>query len=1620
MAEINPNPWRPRKISPFNAPKGPPGFLREAATQWTLGPINQGMFRATEILGNNPDPNFNPWDHLKGYEQYAGSLVWARSRAEMDAMKTRIRFNERERDVQARGQWGLTAALFGSLFDPINLVPIPVSRGLGVLKGGAVGAASNAALAAATEPVRIMADPTADWSEMAYSVGGAALFGAALGGLSGALGRNDLVQGRANADRLPGALAEIEGANIARAFDAAEENYDVVIGSTGLLEDGRYEGVKIEVVEVPSRQKEGPDGNLYHYDDSYGWVLEADRGRTDPRPVAPEIVEGLGVPERITKNRMTVDEAGLKDDFEKGRHLETPEGMTPLTRDDIRTPKEYVTFRQIEAVWKRREPKLPGETDLQWRDRVRQGALGELKASRAAATPAGISGRLLDKLNLSPVSSALAVFKGDNLMGDLALQLGGDYGWAIRANEFGYKTPPSLLLRAMRHNVVKNELVQALDAGWLKYAQRNTEARGKMFMNQNVSAAAEAMKANVKALTGNKVMTRKIFSEMAGRAVYTKGDFTHEGFTVTPEMREVAQAWTRIAQRYDAEARELGLFYDETALRRTAQVAGTKVADLQDRMAKWLWGETGEPEKLTPAIRVKVTQSDFVHPDSGIYDGFHGSPRGFTQFSKDKLGENTNAVSAKMGFFFSKTPDTANTYSEAIKLKQDAVIPRAIEEIDADMNTLEEAFRKKAADVFLSDGRGLALEDLYEQNALGNFVPLQNRPYPDLQDRLEPDVKEFNENMTGLHAELFTAEDFVWQTNVPEGSSVHPVKLIMRNPYVWDERGQTYRERKYSEVISTAKSLGHDSVIIKNTYDPGAGLEPGQAPPLDDLLIVFDESQIVSRFDAPRVAEAEAMGNREVEQVFTGATHEEAMARLLDANPDFDVNTLSPDARGFVLRSTAEAAQPPADPKLQKFGAEGEYAYFMDGTEISAEEYANEMMAYTQEIDAYRAQQREVGQRSARTFRSSDQLVKDRIDSLSGEQRRLYDDWQDQIDRLARTRDEAEAQLAVLKEQPHRFTDQYGEPEPFFARFWNHTAIGMERERFKRLLVSWYSKDNPIGAIERADQTIDRMLSSDTVEDMADGQVPGLPHLMKRKLDMPNSYRIDDPELGEIRADEFFNTDLEAVGEAYIRGMGHKIEAARMFGDAGLWSKMEDMEDHWRERFYRKAVKRGASQSELKALRGKWDEYKGWIELIRGGVLGGLKTRDPWAWDNKWARRLKNYQILTSMGKILLTSIPEAMRVPMVTGFKVAWKSLWLRMFSDLDQVRKNAEFSRLSGELFETVLNIQNARVMEINQPDPGGGGRTIDRLMERAVPSFLKLAGLTHWTQGLKDLTMLASQHTVMDMARKLDQGDNAFRLAAMGISKRDARLLAAMPVEETPNGLILPAVQNWQGADGRRARTLLLDAIHGEARRAIVTPGFSDKNLAFYGVLARKGKKIGETDLMTLPLQFMSYGMAASQKVLMSGLQGRDQSLYMGALMMMTMGMMSNYLKQPQTATMNKSLDEWLLEGFEASGVAGFWFSDLNQMIERYSHQAVGLRPTLGIDPRFGKTTFVGDVFDAAGPSLGTIADVVMAFTDPERSATNRAQAIRRAVPYNNMIWWGAITRDIAGAAGRSFQE
>jgi hypothetical protein len=75
------------------------------------------------------------------------------------------------------------------------------------------------------------------------------------------------------------------------------------------------------------------------------------------------------------------------------------------------------------------------------------------------------------------------------------------------------------------------------------------------------------------------------------------------------------------------------------------------------------------------------------------------------------------------------------------------------------------------------------------------------------------------------------------------GANVIPAALRYKNPMVYDFKGSAYRDQTYNDLVSEAKAKGHDALILRNTFDPGAGTAK-----LIDVGVVFDPGQIRSKF----------------------------------------------------------------------------------------------------------------------------------------------------------------------------------------------------------------------------------------------------------------------------------------------------------------------------------------------------------------------------------------------------------------------------------------------------------------------------------------------------------------------------------------------------------------------------------------------------------------------------------------------------------------------------------------------------------------------------------------------------------------------------------------------------
>jgi len=251
----------------------------------------------------------------------------------------------------------------------------------------------------------------------------------------------------------------------------------------------------------------------------------------------------------------------------------------------------------------------------------------------------------------------------------------------------------------------------------------------------------------------------------------------------------------------------------------------------------------------------------------------------------------------------------------------------------------------------------------------------------------------------------------------------------------------------------------------------------------------------------------------------------------------------------------------------------------------------------------------------------------------------------------------------------------------------------------------------------------------------------------------------------------------------------------------------------------------------------------------------------------------------------------------------------------------------------------------------------------------------------------------------AGKLPQ-DRIEKLAAAGISESWAKRFARQWTEagsQKGDSLFLANTEAWTDREAvNRFRAILAS----EVNVAVITPGAADKFNFMSGA-------VGKT-----MMQYRSFGLAATQRVLMSGLQARDRSALLGALSMVALAAIVDSARRPDYIDLDMS--EVMFRSVETSGVLGI-FSDINSALEIASGNQFGLRPMLGFNPLIKDTNWASRTGAIAGAAPSQFLQLLYAVSDPDATASEQARAYRYTLPFNNVVWWDDIvTRQQRGLA------
>tara|TARA_S200002703_G_scaffold159932_1_gene175562 strand:- start:546 stop:3842 length:3297 start_codon:yes stop_codon:yes gene_type:complete len=418
------------------------------------------------------------------------------------------------------------------------------------------------------------------------------------------------------------------------------------------------------------------------------------------------------------------------------------------------------------------------------------------------------------------------------------------------------------------------------------------------------------------------------------------------------------------------------------------------------------------------------------------------------------------------------------------------------------------------------------------------------------------------------------------------------------------------------------------------------------------------------------------------------------------------------------------------------------------------------------------------------------------------------------------------------------------------------------------------------------------------------------------------------------------------------------------------------------------------------------------IHLTRGTY--GL-AQDPNRTFSRGLRMMKLYNATTMLTGI--AQVVDTARLVMINGmgktFKIQTEMFQSGMAKEILKMSKNS--TQLGGEALDM---IDSSRAMGMyGMEDAFGVFNKMERGMSKVGNVYFTFLNASNpWNASVKTMAGFFNGTRIIENVEKIALGKsisklNRARLNFLGIDDTIAREIykqyqkhgvgknGKISTKADGNDFKHMRVANsdsWDDTvEARKAAEIYHQGLSKQVNVDIVTPSKGDvplwANSEMGGALA----------------QFKKFGAAATQRMLMRGLQEKDTNFMQGILLLMGAGMMVDAFRQKQFNRdySKKPFGQKIVDGFDRSGLGGI-FSDINNAIERLGNNQVGLRPLLGGKKPYGtyKDILNNPIPDVLGPTANQITNIadIMWTWGTGKYNHHTARNVRRLVPFQN-VWF-----------------
>ena len=613
--------------------------------------------------------------------------------------------------------------------------------------------------------------------------------------------------------------------------------------------------------------------------------------------------------------------------------------------------------------------------------------------------------------------------------------------------------------------------------------------------------------------------------------------------------------------------------------------------------------------------------------------------------------------------------------------------------------------------------------------------------------------------------------------------------------------------------------------------------------------------------------------------------------------------------------------------------------------------------------------------------------------------------------------------LAKLEEKLEYMKSNGSLAKNYVNRVWLRDQVESRWEEFRNIVIPMIKARNPKLTMESIEEILESVKSSQPYvrfDSKSSNPLAISRHFRTRELRLS---KADEEKLAELG---FIETDLFVLQRLYFNSVAPDIELTKVFGDpmmsgfkwtpeSGYTQGINQIVEEYTKRINAaggsKMIdgKRVGNTPKAKKLIKENDEVvqdlKAGRDLLRGTY--GLPDNPQRAF-SRGVRMMKLYNSMTMLTGAL-AAVPDVARILMTSGINRGFRTSW-DMFTNVlstEVLKLSRNQAYLSGEALDMVLGSRAMSMYDLE--NAFGVFNKLEKGVSRTGNMYFTYINLMNpWN------TMMKSWASAVNGTRMLEEienwvikgkisKNNKAKLLNSGIDEVAARKIWDQYVK---HGLGTGANKaDWKQVriantemwddEARATADLFHNALGRDINITIVTPGKGEVPLWF------------NTEMGGVVVQFKKFAAAATQRMLMRGMQEKDAAFFGGALMLLAAGAMVDATRQKafNRSYAKKPFGQKIVDAFDRSGLGGI-FSDMNNILERFTDNKVGLRPTLGAARPYSSYTQknIMSGFGLFGPTssqIGNISDLMWDWGRGKHTHYS-AKNVRRLIPFQN-VWY-----------------